>query len=129
MNSTAVLVVNILIAEACTHHPQKDDIGRIKIPRWLKENVGEELNINWTVGGDFPEDISQYKLIIHCGGCMLNRREILRRIDIANKNKVPIVNYGILIAKIHGLLDRALKPFENDLKDFLFQQNKKMVKE
>ena len=119
---------NILIAEACTHHPQKDDIGRIKIPRWLKENVGEELNINWTVGGDFPEDVSQYRLIIHCGGCMLNRREILRRIDIANKNKVPIVNYGILIAKIHGLLDRALKPFENDLKDFLFQQNKKMVK-
>ena len=79
-------------------------------------------------GGDFPEDVSQYRLIVHCGGCMLNRREILRRIDIANKNKVPIVNYGILIAKIHGLLERALKPFENDLKDSLFQKNKKMVK-
>lgn len=101
----------VLIAEGCTHHQQADDIGRVKIPRWLQQVVGGELDFEWVSGGTFPADICQYKLIIHCGSCMLNRREMLYRLAVARERGVPIVNYGVLIAKLHGILPRALKPF------------------
>lgn len=104
---------NILIAESCTHHPIKDDIGRVKIPNWLRQKVGGELNFEWYAGGDFPEDLSKYDLVIQCGGCMVNRKEILYRISKAREANKPIVNYGILIAKVHGILERALAPFRD----------------
>jgi len=101
----------ILIAEGCTHHRQADDIGHVKIPRWLRQLVGGELDFHWVSGGTFPPDIQQYKLIIHCGSCMLNRREMLFRLATAREAGVPIVNYGVLIAHVHGILKRALSPF------------------
>lgn len=101
----------ILVAEACTHQCQADDIGRVKIPRWLRQYVGGELEFHWVSGNSFPADLQKYKLIIHCGGCMINRRAMLHRMKIAEKHKVPIVNYGVLIAKLHGILPRALSPF------------------
>jgi len=101
----------VLIAEGCTHHRQADDIGKVKIPRWLRQTVGGELHFDWVSGTDFPQGISQYQLIVHCGSCMLNRREMLYRLAVAREKQVPIVNYGVLIAKIHGILYRALGPF------------------
>lgn len=101
----------VLVAEGCTHHRQADDIGRVKIPRWLRQAVGGELDFTWVSGGDFPRDLSQYKLIVHCGSCMLNRREMLHRLSLARESNVPIVNYGVLIAHVHGILYRALAPF------------------
>ncbi|MEW6546015.1 MAG: [FeFe] hydrogenase H-cluster maturation GTPase HydF [Bacillota bacterium] len=101
----------ILIAEACTHHPVADDIGRVKIPRWLRQRVGGELRVDVKSGLDFPEDLGQYKLIVHCGGCMINRREMLYRIMQAQQAGVPIVNYGVAIAYLHGILERVLEPF------------------
>lgn len=101
----------VLIAEGCTHHRQADDIGKVKIPRWLRQSVGGELHFDWVSGTAFPQDISQYQLIVHCGSCMLNRREMLYRLAVAREKQVPIVNYGVLIAKIHGILYRALGPF------------------
>ena len=101
----------VLIAEGCTHHRQADDIGKVKIPRWLRQAVGGELYFDWVSGMQFPQDISQYRLIVHCGSCMLNRREMLYRLAVAREQQVPIVNYGVLIAKIHGILYRTLGPF------------------
>lgn len=101
----------ILIAEGCTHHRQADDIGKAKIPRWLRQMVGGELEFEWVSGGHFPADLTPYSLIIHCGACMLNRREMLYRLAVAREQGVPIVNYGVLIAHIHGILSRALGPF------------------
>lgn len=101
----------VLIAEACTHHRQPDDIGKVQIPRWLRQYVGGELDFNWVSGGSFPEDLATYKLVIHCGGCMINRREMLYRIQVAKAAGVPIVNYGVFLAFVHGILDRALEPF------------------
>jgi len=101
----------VLIAEGCTHHPQADDIGRVKIPRWLRQQVGGDLDFTWVQGGDFRRDLSGYRLIVHCGACMLNRREMLHRISLARESGVPIVNYGVLIAYVHGILPRALAPF------------------
>jgi [FeFe] hydrogenase H-cluster maturation GTPase HydF len=101
----------VLIAEGCTHHRQADDIGKVKIPRWLRQAVGGELNFEWVSGGDFPRDLASYNLIVHCGACMLNRREMLHRLSVARENSVPIVNYGVLIAHVHGILPRALTPF------------------
>ena len=101
----------VLIAEGCTHHRQADDIGKVKIPRWLRHAVGGDLDFEWVSGGTFPTDISKYKLIIHCGACMLNRREMLYRLAVAREQGIPIVNYGVLIAQIHGILHRALEPF------------------
>ena len=101
----------VLIAEGCTHHKQADDIGRVKIPRWLRQAVGGELDFAWVAGGTFPPDLSQYKLIVHCGACMLNRREMLYRLATAREAGVSIVNYGLLIAQVHGILHRALAPF------------------
>lgn len=100
----------VLIAEGCTHHRQKDDIGTVKIPRWLKQLTGKELNLEYSSGVGFTSDISKYSLIIHCGGCMLTRQAMLTRLDAAQANGVPIVNYGVMIATVHGILDRVIKP-------------------
>lgn len=102
----------ILIAEGCTHHRQKDDIGTVKIPKWLKEYTGVDLTFDWVSGGQYPTNLAEYKLIIHCGACMLNRREVLYRNSIAKEQNVPIVNYGILIAYLKGILPRVIKPFQ-----------------
>lgn len=102
---------SVLIAEGCTHHQQADDIGKVKIPRWLRQTVGGDLDFHWTTGGDFPADLNSYRLVVHCGACMLNRREMLYRLSLAREKGVPIVNYGVLIAFVHGILPRALKPF------------------
>lgn len=101
----------ILIAEACSHHPIGEDIGTVKIPRWLTQYVGGKLQINNMRGHDFPENISDYKLIIHCGACMWNRREMLNRILKAKQAGVPITNYGLTIAYSLGIFERALQPF------------------
>ena len=96
----------VLILESCTHHAIEDDIGRVKIPNLLKQKTGKNLIIENIAGHDFP-DISKYKLIIHCGACMTNRREVLSRILIANKQNIPISNYGIVISYCLGILPRA----------------------
>jgi predicted GTPase len=101
----------ILIAEACSHHPIGEDIGTVKIPRWLTQYVGGKLNIDNIRGHDFPADISNYKLIIHCGACMWNRRAMLSRIMKARQANVPITNYGLTIAFSLGIFERALQPF------------------
>ena len=101
----------ILILESCSHHSVEDDIGKIKIPRLVRNYSGKEIIFEHFSGHDFPKDISKYSLIIHCGACMTNRREILNRINISIKNNIPITNYGIAIAKCLGILERASKPF------------------
>ncbi len=101
----------IMIAESCTHHPITDDIGTVKIPRWLKQYVGGEIKIDHWRGHDWPENLKEYKLIIHCGGCMWNKREMLSRIMTAKQANVPITNYGLAIAYTLGIFERALKPF------------------
>lgn len=105
----------VLISEGCTHRRQCDDIGTVKIPKWLEKQGYKDLDLHWSSGGHFPEDIETYDLIIHCGACMLTRREVLHRIDISTIHGVPIVNYGILIAELHGILERAISPFCNEL--------------
>ena len=102
---------NVLIAEACSHHPIGEDIGSVKIPRWLTQYVGGKLEIENIRGHDFPESISEYKLIIHCGACMWNRRAMLSRIMKARQANVPITNYGLTIAYSLGIFERALQPF------------------
>lgn len=101
----------VLIAESCSHHPIEDDIGTIKIPKWLNSYVGKNLQFNHTRGHDFPDDLKSYSLIIHCGACMWNRREMLSRIMKAKKVGVPITNYGLTIAYTVGIFERALQPF------------------
>jgi [FeFe] hydrogenase H-cluster maturation GTPase HydF len=101
----------VLMSEACTHHAQPDDIGRIKIPRWIKQNIENDIHFDFCAGRDYPDNLSEYKLVIHCGGCTLNRKEMLTRIDISSSQGVPVLNYGLCIATLHGILDRALKPF------------------
>lgn len=101
----------VLIAEACTHHRTPDDIGTVKIPRWLRQLVGGELEFDHVSGREFPDRLEDYDLIVHCGGCMANRKEILYRLKKADSRDIPIVNYGMLIAHVHGILDRALEPF------------------
>ena len=102
----------ILIAEGCTHHRQKDDIGTYKIPKWLKERTKKDLIFEFTSGITFTEDVAKYSLIIHCGACMMNRAAMLSRIEKAKELNVPIVNYGILIAYLKGVLDRSLEPIK-----------------
>ena len=102
----------VLISEGCTHHRQCDDIGTVKIPRWLKEYTGKELIIETSSGTEFPDDLGSYKMIIHCGGCMLNEREMQFRQSSAEEKGVPYTNYGILIAYINGILKRSLAPFD-----------------
>lgn len=105
----------VLISEGCTHRRQCDDIGTVKIPMWLKKKGHTDLQLEFTSGGAFPKDVSGYDLIIHCGACMLTRREVLRRIDYAVVQGTPIVNYGVLIASLHGILERAISPFMDEL--------------
>jgi len=108
----------VLIAEGCTHHRQCDDIGTVKIPRWLKEYTGKDISIETSSGRDFPEDLSPYALVIHCGGCMLNGREVGYRMKTAADQAVPITNYGIAIAYMKGILRRSLSVFP-DLQELL----------
>ena len=101
----------VLISEGCTHHRQCGDIGTEKLPRWVKSYTGRDVNFAFTSGGEFPDDLSPYALVIHCGACMLNEREMQSRLCRAAEQSVPITNYGIAIAQMHGILDRALQPF------------------
>jgi len=109
---------NVLVAESCTHHPIEDDIGRVKIPKWLNCYVGGKLNFTTVQGQDFPDDISPYKLVIHCGACMWNRRLMLNRILKCRRANVPITNYGLVIAYSLGIFERALGPFPAALQAF-----------
>ena len=103
----------VLISEGCTHHRQCDDIGTVKIPTWLKQYTGKNLIIETSSGIGFPEDLSEYALIIHCGGCMLNEREVLYRMNHAMDEGVPFTNYGIVIAYMKGILARSIELFPN----------------
>ena len=101
----------ILISEGCTHHRQCNDIGTVKIPGWIRKYTGKSLEFEFTSGTEFPEELGEYRLIVHCGGCMLNEREMKYRMSCARDQKVPMTNYGILIAYIKGILKRSLQPF------------------
>ena len=101
----------ILISEGCTHHRQCDDIGTVKLPHWILEHTGKQIQFAFTSGTEFPDDLSPYKLVVHCGGCMLNEREMRYRVQCAHDQKVPITNYGILIAHINGILKRSVAMF------------------
>lgn len=101
----------VLISEACTHHAQQDDIGRIKIPRWIREKINKDIIFDYVHGREYPVNLKDYKLVIHCGACTLNRKEMLNRIDVSYEQGVPVINYGLCIAYLHGILDRALEVF------------------
>ncbi len=101
----------LLISEGCTHHRQCGDIGTEKMPAWLKNHTGKKLNFEFTSGGEFPESLAKYALVIHCGGCMLAEREMLSRLDKAAVQNLPMTNYGVAIAHMHGILRRSLTPF------------------
>ncbi len=101
----------VLISEGCTHHRQCGDIGTVKLPAWIREHTGRNLNFEFTSGGEFPEDLSRFALVVHCGGCMLNEREMKSRIRRCAECGVPITNYGIAIAQINGILARSVEPF------------------
>lgn len=101
----------ILIAEGCTHHRQCDDIGTVKIPRWIAQHTGKYINVEFTSGTEFPDDLSKFGLIVHCGGCMLNEREMKYRIKCAVDAQIPITNYGILMAYLQGILKRSIEAF------------------
>lgn len=101
----------ILISEGCTHHRQCGDIGTVKMPQWVKSFCGSDVQFDFTSGGEFPENLSQYKLVVHCGGCMLNEAEMKHRINTAVHSGVPIVNYGVAIAHMNGILKRSLELF------------------
>ncbi|MDT8302887.1 MAG: [FeFe] hydrogenase H-cluster maturation GTPase HydF [Sedimentisphaerales bacterium] len=103
----------VLIAEACTHHPIGEDIGRVKMPRWMSQYVGGKLHFDVTSGSEFPENLSEYELVIHCGSCMFNRRQVLTRILKCREAGVPITNYGLCIAYSLGIFERALGPFQH----------------
>ncbi len=105
----------VLIAESCSHHAIADDIGRVKIPRWLRQFVGGDLDCTVYAGHDFPADLASYSLVVHCGACMTNRREVLRRMELCRSAGVPITNYGIAIAYSLGIFERALRPFPHAL--------------
>jgi len=115
----------VLVCEACAHHPIGDDIGRVKIPRWLMQYVGGELKFDHYSGHDFPSNISYYKLVIHCGACVHNRREVLSRIAICRHLGVPISNYGLTIAYTLGIFERALQPFPSAQDAYLEELKKR----
>ncbi|MGB9840227.1 [FeFe] hydrogenase H-cluster maturation GTPase HydF, partial [Thermovenabulum sp.] len=106
----------VLISEACTHHRQEDDIGTVKIPKLLREITKKEFSFSWSSGFTFPENLEDYKLVIHCGGCMINRKEMLYRLSVLKEKNIPVVNYGVFIAYALGILDRALKPLKSKRK-------------
>ncbi len=117
----------ILIAEACSHHAMEDDIGRVKIPRWLRQYVGGDLQIDTVCGRDYPDNLKDYKLILHCGGCMINRREMLTRLRRAQEAGVPVTNYGVAISFLQGVIKRSLAPFPSALLAFENEmKNKKL---
>ena len=101
----------VLICEGCTHHRQCDDIGTVKLPRWFREYTGASLQFDFTSGTEFPEDLSPYRLVVHCGACMLNQREVTYRLRCCQDQGVPVTNYGILIAYFNGILKRTVAPF------------------
>jgi predicted GTPase len=101
----------ILMSEACSHHIQADDIGRVKIPRWITQYTGKDLEFEVCSGHDFPENLEEFRLVIHCGACMLNRMEMIRRIQECRRRGVSITNYGIAISKVQGVLNRVIAPF------------------
>lgn len=103
----------VLISEGCTHHRQCGDIGTVKLPKWIKDFTGKNIEFSFTSGGDFPEELGEFALVVHCGGCMLNNREMAYRLNMAKAEGTPIVNYGVLIAHIHGILKKSLSPFKN----------------
>jgi [FeFe] hydrogenase H-cluster maturation GTPase HydF len=104
----------ILISEGCTHHRQCEDIGTVKLPKWIQEFTGKSFQFDFTSGGNFPEDISRYGLIVHCGGCMLNRREVQSRLEQARLAGIPMTNYGVLIAYMQGILERSMEIFNTN---------------
>ncbi len=108
----------VLISEGCSHHRQCNDIGAVKMPKWLKDFTGKDLQFDWSSGTGFPEDLSQYKLVVHCGACMLNEREMRSRIKYANTLDVPFTNYGVIIAYMNGILPRSLEVFP-DIRELL----------
>ena len=103
----------VLISEGCTHHRQCNDIGTVKMPGWIKNHSGKDIEFAFTSGGEFPENLSEYALVVHCGGCMLNEREMKNRQERANSQKIPMVNYGMAIAHMNGILKRSLQVFED----------------
>lgn len=107
----------ILMAEGCTHHRQCDDIGTVKLPRWISQYTGKNIVIETSSGTGFPNDLSKYKMVVHCGGCTLNKKEMQYRLGQAKKQGVPIVNYGVMIAYMKGILKRSLEPFGEELGD------------
>ncbi len=107
----------VLISEGCTHHRQCNDIGTVKMPNWVRKYTGKTLNFEFSSGKDFPEDLSKYSLVIHCGGCMLNAREMQARTGYASDYGVPMTNYGIAIAQMHRILKRSLAPFPEALEE------------
>ena len=114
---------SVLVAEACGHHPSADDIGRVKIPRWLRQYAGGDLRIDNLAGRDFPDDLSFYKLVIHCGACTFNRRSMLTRLLQAQNQDVPMTNYGMAISLVQGVLPRTLAPFPAALAAFETARN------
>jgi [FeFe] hydrogenase H-cluster maturation GTPase HydF len=115
----------VLIAEACSHHPLQDDIGRVKLPRWLRQYCGMDVDIDVYAGRDYPDDLEQYAVVIHCGACMLTRREMLHRTERARAAGVPVTNYGVCISLLHGVLERVLTPFPAALDAFKEATKKK----
>ena len=101
----------VLICEACSHHPVADDIGRVKIPRWMTQYTGRDLIFETYAGHDFPDDLERFSLAVHCGACMLNRTEMLRRMNQCERRGVPMTNYGVAISKVQGVLYRVIAPF------------------
>jgi len=114
----------ILIAEACTHRRQADDIGTVKLPRWMRSKVGGDLEFDHVAGREYPENLTDYDLILHCGGCMLNKKEVISRLKEADGLGVPVINYGMAIAQLHGILDRALKPFNSVYRMWMAEKEK-----
>lgn len=106
----------ILISEGCTHHRQCKDIGTVKLPDWIKNYTGKKIEFGFTSGTEFPENLSEYALVVHCGGCMLNEKEMKSRLSLCNENGIPVTNYGIAIAQMHGILKRSVEPFPQILK-------------
>ena len=102
----------ILISEGCTHHRQCEDIGTVKLPKWILEHTGKDVRFEFTSGTEFPDDLSNYKMVIHCGGCMLNEREMKYRLQCAEDQKVPMTNYGTAIAHMKGILERSIDIFQ-----------------
>ncbi|MGN0448569.1 MAG: [FeFe] hydrogenase H-cluster maturation GTPase HydF [Acutalibacteraceae bacterium] len=101
----------VLISEGCTHHRQCNDIGTVKMPKWIKDFTQKDINFDFTSGGEFPQNLKQYSLVVHCGGCMLGEKEMKSRLAVCESNNVPVVNYGVAIALMHNILKRSLEPF------------------